>query len=544
MTQALTRPALERDSKSDRYLSLRSGCTLVRGAKNGAIYDLSNKELYRLDVLMTQVLQMSAAGLGVGEILENAERMGRARPWMEEMIALLEELPVVEVDSKPTTSGAIPILRRKHTLDFLWIELTAVCNLQCVHCYAEAGRAPRPDEFSTADWTRVLEEAAELGCRQVQFTGGDPTIYPDLFPLILKAKDLGFSFIEIFTNALLLDDEKIRFLAENDVHVAVSFYSHDPAIHDRVTVKKGSWEQTSRSIRKLVESGISTRVGVVVMRLNEDGLEQTLEYVRSLGVKNVKVDTIRPTGRGVDPNLRPKNWANEQTSPKFGLNCCGEKLSFNSCWSGKIAVESRGKVIPCIFSRDKVAGDLSRQSLREVVTGTSMQFFWDFTLDKVEICRDCEFRFACRDCRAIAHTTHGSIYKKSPRCTYDPYTGEWGEGSARQVEELLHGMRDDCVGEEEVEMKKRSTRPAARPARREDVLSRDVDGEIVLFDPVSNGIHGLNPTASFVWDLCDGTRTEDEITGELRTVYPGSDEIPADVHRTIEEFQTMGLLER
>ena len=97
------------------------------------------------------------------------------------------------------------------------------------------------------------------------------------------------------------------------------------------------------------------------MRLNEDGLEKTVDYLRSLGVEKIGIDTIRPTGRGVDPDLRPRRWANEKTSPDLTTNCCGEELSFNSCWSGKTAVTSRGSVIPCIFSRDKVAGDLRRR---------------------------------------------------------------------------------------------------------------------------------------------------------------------------------------
>ena len=87
------------------------------------------------------------------------------------------------------------------TLDFLWVELTSRCNLQCVHCYAESSPNPeKRDVLVAEDYFIILDSAASLGCRKVQFIGGEPTLVKELPDLIIHAKKRGFEFVEVFTN--------------------------------------------------------------------------------------------------------------------------------------------------------------------------------------------------------------------------------------------------------------------------------------------------------------------------------------------------------
>src|SRR5262245_31492421 len=68
-----------------------------------------------------------------------------------------------------------------HGLTFLWLEVTAKCNLECIHCYADSG--PQKNllgKMNIEDWVTILRDSAELGCRQVQFIGGEPTLHPEL----------------------------------------------------------------------------------------------------------------------------------------------------------------------------------------------------------------------------------------------------------------------------------------------------------------------------------------------------------------------------
>jgi hypothetical protein len=49
---------------------------------------------------------------------------------------------------------------------------------------------------------------------------------------------------------------------------------------------------------------------------------------------------------------------------------------------------------------------------------------WSITQDPVEICRDCEFRYVCTDCRAYTRRP-GAPASKPAKCAYDPYTATW-----------------------------------------------------------------------------------------------------------------------
>src|SRR5262249_1460724 len=110
-------------------------------------------------------------------------------------------------------------------LDFLWLEITGKCNLACTHCYADSSpMKPLSEGLTYSDWLKIISEAYELGCRQIQFIGGEPTLHPDICSLISYAKETGFDFIEVFTNATRLSRELIQCFVENNVNVAASFY--------------------------------------------------------------------------------------------------------------------------------------------------------------------------------------------------------------------------------------------------------------------------------------------------------------------------------
>ena len=149
-------------------------------------------------------------------------------------------------------------------LRFLWLEITGKCNLSCTHCYADSG--PHVDlhgRMSYGDWARILDEAAELGCRKVQFIGGEPTLHPRLDDLVDHANHRGFEFIEVFTNATRMEPRRIGCFQRNHVHIATSFYSDDPAVHEEITLGKGSWRRTVDGIASVLAAKLPIRVGVI-----------------------------------------------------------------------------------------------------------------------------------------------------------------------------------------------------------------------------------------------------------------------------------------
>lgn len=80
--------------------------------------------------------------------------------------------------------------------------------------------------------------------------------------------------------------------------------------------------------------------------------------------------------------------------------------------------------------------------------------------------------------------------------------------------------------------------------RRSGVLERDVDEEKILFDQEDNQIHQLNSTAAFIWELCDGNRSIEDIANMVADNFDVSFSVAlTDVKAVLTEFQKRRLVE-
>lgn len=100
----------------------------------------------------------------------------------------------------------------------------------------------------------------------------------------------------------------------------------------------------------------------------------------------------------------------------------GEAQQCNSCLSRKIGIAADGSLKPCP-SMSRAFGNTRTDRLGDVMSNPDFQAPGSITKDQVEVCRDCEFRYVCTDCRA--HTVDGGLYSKPASCRYNPYTATW-----------------------------------------------------------------------------------------------------------------------
>jgi PqqD family protein of HPr-rel-A system len=81
------------------------------------------------------------------------------------------------------------------------------------------------------------------------------------------------------------------------------------------------------------------------------------------------------------------------------------------------------------------------------------------------------------------------------------------------------------------------------PRARDDVERVVVDGEAVVYDPVTGDVHHLNATATVVWQCCDGTGTVDALVDDLAATYhaPRS-QVATDVGGLLDDLTSRHLL--
>ena len=72
----------------------------------------------------------------------------------------------------------------------IW-EVTQSCDLACKHCRAAAQPIAHPDQLSTEEGKRVIDQIADMHIPIFVFTGGDPLKRPDLYELIRYSAEKG-----------------------------------------------------------------------------------------------------------------------------------------------------------------------------------------------------------------------------------------------------------------------------------------------------------------------------------------------------------------
>ena len=243
------------------------------------------------------------------------------------------------------------------------------CNQKCLHCYAAGQTLGETPELTTDQWRELLEKLRRANIPQVTFTGGEPTLRPDLPELVEAAQ---WFVTRLNTNGRMLTSALCRELADASLDsVQVTLYSADEAIHNTLVGAPG-YTDTISGIRNAVEAGLNVSINTPLCSLNQD-YTATLALANSLGVRYATCSGLIPTGGAeTDPSkatrltpealtavLRPAMAYAEQnhmeinfTSPGWLPDAVLLDLGFTqvpSCGAclSNMAVAPDGTVLPC-----------------------------------------------------------------------------------------------------------------------------------------------------------------------------------------------------
>ncbi len=157
---------------------------------------------------------------------------------------------VVELNSHQTSM----ITSRLARLD---VELTERCNNVCIHCLInqpEHSGNTQAREMSTDMVKKLLQEAADLGCMTVRFTGGEPLLREDFKELYLFTRRLGM-WVILFTNARLITPEIAQLLSRIPPgrSVEVTVYGMRAESYDGAAATNGAFDEFWRGVNLLRE---------------------------------------------------------------------------------------------------------------------------------------------------------------------------------------------------------------------------------------------------------------------------------------------------
>lgn len=192
------------------------------------------------------------------------------------------------------------------------IEVTARCNLRCVHCYINipAGdRGAMERELGSQEFCHLLDQMADEGCLWLLLTGGEPFLRTDFLDIYTYAKKKGF-LVTLFTNGTTITPHIADHLAELPPFVVeITLYGRTEKTYERITGIPGSYARCMQGISLLLQRNVPLKLKTMVLTLNRHEIWAMKEYARTLGVEfrfdpvlNVRIDGgRRPADFRVSP---------------------------------------------------------------------------------------------------------------------------------------------------------------------------------------------------------------------------------------------------
>ena len=189
-------------------------------------------------------------------------------------------------------------------------ELTRACDLACRHCRAAAVERRHPDELTATESLRLLEQLAAFGDPKphVVLTGGDPLKRPDLWTLIVAARELGLGVSVAPSATPLLREEEIRRFKLFGVEaISLSLDGATPERHDALRGIAGTFQRTLDAAHAARAAELPFQINTLVARETLDDLPAVYLLAGRLGAARWSLFFLVPIGRGaVLEHVTPK----------------------------------------------------------------------------------------------------------------------------------------------------------------------------------------------------------------------------------------------
>jgi hypothetical protein len=222
--------------------------------------------------------------------------------------------PAVTTAATCPTDCGLCNLHTSHT-GLANVDLTNRCNLTCPVCFANANAAGyvyEPDFETVRKMLASLRAQKPVAGRIVQFSGGEPTIYPRFLDVLRMAKEMGFSHLQAATNGLKFTD--LEFAQQCKAAGLHTLYLQFDGVCDDVyrrTRGEKLWEKKLQCIENVKKAGLKiVFVPTIVKGLNDhqigDILRLALEYIDC--TSGISFQPVAFTGRIARHELEAKRF--------------------------------------------------------------------------------------------------------------------------------------------------------------------------------------------------------------------------------------------
>ena len=337
--------------------------------------------------------------------------------------------------------------------------ITTKCNLKCKHCYSNSTDQPAPDELSTKEALKLMDDLSNWGIGLLVIDGGEPLCREDMLDVVKYATLKGIR-TTIGSNGTLIDEAMAKSMLGAGVKaVAISLDAADAKTHDSFRGMEGAFEQALKGAEACRASGLPFQFNMVVRKETLSQLEDMLQMAVDYGANAAEVFDLVAAGRAKEEcqeqvlsqnerkqvmewlaqaqedypivirvpgcpmyplilkqkSIQPKHFPAEMLKriPYYERGCAAGMPK------GYIMVQCNGEVNPCMLLQVNL-GNIREQSIMSIWQNSPILT----ELRQRELlkgkCGDCYYRVACSGCRGRAYEETGDIMSADPGCWFSP----------------------------------------------------------------------------------------------------------------------------
>ena len=237
----------------------------------------------------------------------------------------------------------------------------------------------KPKSLSTDQYIKIINVLNDiLQLESIRLTGGEPTLYKELIPLLEGLRDLNIPEIKMTSNGFLLHQKALELKRAGLTSVNISLDAIDPAISFHINKRKNLYRILD-GIERSIAAGLKVKINCVVVRgINDSQILPLMAYCKERNItirflelmqmghlhKNFKevffseeeiLKTISEQ-YNVFPHSREKNatakyWTTDDDF-KFGIISNESDPFCNDC--NRLRLDSYGNIFGCLSDNNAI----------------------------------------------------------------------------------------------------------------------------------------------------------------------------------------------
>lgn len=426
------------------YFYLKRHCFLIMGKTGAAIYDLYKEEIYSISRFLGEVIQYCEnEKLSLNEVFRKLEISNNIQ--IKEIYNSLNEIKEYELgeffNKRVVIEKIKPLLSKKMLLKLkqlpplskIWLKLNNNCNINCVHCIEQDGSIARcgcnikhkigyeESDLKLTDWKKVIYESSLISCKEIHIIGGEPLLdRTKLFSILeyIRFKHNKNTTIVLQSNGLMMTESDISFLKANNVTLKFVLYSYKNKIHDLITQQKGSFEKIMTLLKLISTKKLKIVIDIEILKINQYDIQNTISFLKEYGIKQINCVPVLSNNPKIFPTLYLSN-LNRSLENLSGVSKeqFFRNIEGHPCWNYSLSIMNNGDISPCIMDYSHIIGNIKNDNLIELLKHSAFQDYWELSKDKIDGCKDCEFRYSCFDCRMREIIDKDALFSRTRYCS-------------------------------------------------------------------------------------------------------------------------------